>query len=194
MRTIPERPDWHEAPERVYVVLDTDHDTGKQWLRDHGDLSFGAAIVEERLVDRHPAPPNCEQCGDADRPMYQLVRDDAGVPLCLGCLSEYDWVKTVLPAFDYGGEYTDKDFETTTLEGVDVSMDFLTSGFNVDEELYVEQTNGDLDVLPDRVCALLFREGYSADDIDGGDWVTVADGEVVNVGTTHPFRISVTRE
>lgn len=76
---------------------------------------------------------------------------------------------------------------------MDAHIGYLNEGKDVEEDLVVYQHGGDY-IPPEPALEALWQAGYSKEDMDEGDWVTVADGEVINVGEMHPFLIMASED
>jgi hypothetical protein len=194
MRRLTETPAWTKAPEIAYLVLDMDNETGQEWFDDYGMMKGNRAVVKERLVSPVPTHPTCEQCGEHDDPIYQLADDSAGVGVCLSCLREYEWVEYVATEEMPDSKSLPEVVGVPSLEDLDTSVGLSNGWYEPDHHIYVGQSSGDPEELPEWVCSVLFQRGYSADDIEDGDWITIVDTEVLSVGSIHPFHISVTGE
>lgn len=70
-----------------------------------------------------------------------------------------------------------------------IKIDITNQRYTGDEELIIYQYSGALEDLPDRVKEVLTLK--EAEELDGGDWITILDSEVVEVGEFHPFSIHV---
>lgn len=68
-----------------------------------------------------------------------------------------------------------------------ITYDILNYGGSADDELIVQQYSGDVSDLDQEVLRVLAENPTHG--LDMGDWVTVADGELIETGEFHPFQI-----
>lgn len=69
----------------------------------------------------------------------------------------------------------------------DITYDILNYGGSADDYLIVQQYSGDVSDLKQEVIRVLAENPTHG--LDAGDWITVADGEIVESGEFHPFQI-----
>lgn len=86
---------------------------------------------------------------------------------------------------------------------VSFDVDILNYGIDADEELLIENYSGEPEDLSDRVIEVALEQWddaletrgdaleYFDDKLVAGHWVTIADGEIVEEGEFHPFRVHV---
>lgn len=69
----------------------------------------------------------------------------------------------------------------------DITYDILNYGGRAVDYLIVQQYSGDVSDLDQEVIQVLADNPTHG--LDAGDWITVADGEIVESGEFHPFQI-----
>lgn len=74
---------------------------------------------------------------------------------------------------------------------MECDVGILNTSYEPEEELVIVQADGDNRWLDEDVKGILFDNGYSTEDLDNGDWITIVDGEVVSTGHLHPFKVKV---
>ncbi len=76
---------------------------------------------------------------------------------------------------------------------MEINIGILNEGYTAEEEFVMYQSSGDPSELPDSIKEVMTVA--EAEDLDGGDWITLVDGEIVaSGGHTHPFLIEATDE
>ena len=68
-----------------------------------------------------------------------------------------------------------------------INIDITNKRYSGDEELIIHQYSGYFSDLPDSILNHLDWE--HCDELTEGDWITIVDGDVVEIGEFHPFHI-----
>ena len=72
-------------------------------------------------------------------------------------------------------------------ESMKATVDITNQTYHGTEEIIVHQFSGELSDLPDDILDRL--NGHHCDKLSAGDWITIIDGEVIEIGEFHPFHI-----
>lgn len=75
---------------------------------------------------------------------------------------------------------------------MNAEINVTNTKYSAENELLIYQHTGNINDLPDEVKATLTVE--EAEEIENGEWVIFADGEVIYVGISFPFHLQVEDE
>lgn len=73
-----------------------------------------------------------------------------------------------------------------------ITADITNMQYTGDEELIIHEFSGAIEDLPDHVTEHLTLS--DAHRLDAGDWITIIDGEVIEIDQLHPYHIQVERQ
>lgn len=70
---------------------------------------------------------------------------------------------------------------------MEIEIGILNESYKAEEEFIQYEYSGAPEDLPDRIKEIITLA--EVEELDGGDWITVVDGEIVALGFTHAFMV-----